>query len=233
MARLPRLDLPGIPQHVVQRGNNRLPCFLDDADRRSYLYLLRDALGTSECQLHAYVLMGNHVHLLLTPPAAGALARMMQQLGRGYVGRFNHRHGRTGTLWEGRYKACLVASESHLLRCMRYIDLNPVRARITDEPGRYPWSSAAAGLGLRGDFLLTSHASYLALGHTSIERAAAYRQLLSEAIPAEELDAIRGYLQQQRAWGADDFQAMVEVKTRRFSGVRPAHRPRLKPIAGK
>jgi putative transposase len=110
MARQPRIDLPGVAQHIVQRGNNRLPCFLDDSDRQAYRQLLGDALSRSGCQLHAYVLMDNHVHLLATPPEVGALSRMMQQLGRRYVGRFNHRHGRTGTLWEGRYKACLVES---------------------------------------------------------------------------------------------------------------------------
>ena len=108
MARLPRLDLPGIPQHVLQRGNNRLPCFLGDEDRAQYRQLLHEAVLATGCQVHAYVLMDNHVHLLVTPPEAGALGRTMQKLGRKYVGLFNARHGRTGTLWEGRYKACLV-----------------------------------------------------------------------------------------------------------------------------
>ena len=142
MARLPRFDLPGMPQHIVQRGNNRLPCFLDDADRARYRQLLREALLATGCQLHAYVLMDNHVHLLATPPEAGDIARMMQKLGRQYVGQFNARHRRTGTLWEGRYKACLVDSADYLLRCVRYIDLNPVRARMTDDPVAFAWSAA-------------------------------------------------------------------------------------------
>ncbi|MEP7186970.1 MAG: transposase, partial [Rhodanobacter sp.] len=112
MARQPRLDLPDIPQHIVQRGNNRLPCFLDDSDRQRYLTLLRETLLDTRCKLHAYVLMDNHVHLLATPPEIGAVAHFMQKLGRGYVGQFNARHRRTGTLWEGRYKASLVDSES-------------------------------------------------------------------------------------------------------------------------
>ena len=128
MARLPRLDLPGIPQHVVQRSNNRLPCFLDDDDRRRYLHLLHEALIDTAVELHAYVLMGNHVHLLVTPPERGAVSRLVQKLGRHYVGQFNARHQRTGTLWEGRYKSCLVDSHGYLLQCTRYIDLNPVRA---------------------------------------------------------------------------------------------------------
>jgi putative transposase len=149
MARLPRLDLPYIPQHIVQRVNNRLPCFLDDADRVCYRNLLREALLATGCRLHAYVLMDNHVHLLVTPPAeTGAIGRMMQMLGRQYVGQFNARHSRTGTLWEGRYKSCLVAEGDYFLRCVRYIDLNPVRARMTDDPAAYSWSSCASLCGL-------------------------------------------------------------------------------------
>ena len=219
MARLPRLDLPGIPQHIVQRGNNRLPCFLDDEDRARYRQLLREALLATGCQLHAYVLMDNHVHLLATPPEAGALGRLMQKLGRQYVGLFNARHGRTGTLWEGRYKACLVDSADYLLRCVRYIDLNPVRARMTDDPTQFAWSSCAGLCALREDALLTPHPVQQALG------AAAYRDLLVEALNDEDLAAIRAYLQQQRAYGRDAFRAMVEAKTQRFAGVRPAHRP--------
>ena len=225
MARLPRFDLTGIPQHIVQRGNNRLPCFLDDADRARYRQLLREALFATGCQLHAYVLMDNHVHLLATPPEAGDIARLMQKLGRQYVGQFNARHRRTGTLWEGRYKACLVDSADYLLRCVRYIDLNPVRARMTDDPVAFAWSGCAALCGLREDPLMTLHPTQRALGRTEAERGSAYRDLLSEALNDEDLAAIRLYLQQQRAYGRDDFRAMVEAKTQRFAGVRPAHRP--------
>ena len=226
MARQPRLDLPGIPQHIVQRGNNRLPCFLDDTDRARYRQLLREALLATGCRLHAYVLMDNHVHLLATPPEAGAIGRTMQLLGRHYVGQFNARHGRTGTLWEGRYKACLVDGDDSLLRCTRYIDLNPVRARMTDDPTAFCWSSCASLCGLRDDALLTPHPVQRALG------TAGYRALLAEAISDEDLAAIRLYLQQQRAYGRDDFRAMVEAKTQRFAGVRPAHRPAKSTAAG-
>jgi putative transposase len=219
MARQPRLDLPGIPQHIVQRGNNRLPCFLDDTDRACYRQLLREALLATGCRLHAYVLMDNHVHLLATPPEAGATARMMQLLGRHYVGQFNARHGRTGTLWEGRYKACLVDGDDYLLRCTRYIDLNPVRARMTDDPAAFPWSSCASLCGVRHDLLLTPHPVQRRLGTDG------YRAMLAEAISDEDLAAIRLYLQQQRAYGRDEFRAMVEAKTQRFAGARPAHRP--------
>lgn len=219
------MSLPGVPQHVVQRGNNRLPCFLDDGDRRRYLQLLRDALPREGCLLHAYVLMDNHVHLLLTPSAADSVARLMQRLGRNYVGLFNARHGRTGTLWEGRYKACLVDSEDYVLRCCRYIELNPVRAAIIDDPVAYRWSSCRANLGLRPHSGLSPHPAFLALGGTQAARAQAWRTLLHEALAPAEIEAIRLYLQQQRALGTSAFQAMVQAKTRRFAGTRPAHRP--------
>lgn len=225
MARHPRLDLPNIPQHIVQRGNNRLPCFLDDSDRHRFLQLLRESLLHTGCVLHAYVLMDNHVHLLVTPSEKGNVARMMQKLGRQYVSQFNARHQRTGTLWEGRYKSCLVDSENYLLRCYRYIDLNPVRARLTDDPTTFLWSSAAAHAGERDDPLVTPHPAYTALGATADERAAAYRALLCEVLSRDELGDIRSYLQQQRALGHDAFKAMVEAKTQRFASTRPAHRP--------
>ena len=164
MARQPRLDLPGIPQHIVQRGNNRLPCFLDDVDRIHYLELLGEALPVTDVRLHAYVLMDNHVHLLVTPPEIGAVGRMMQMLGRNVVRQFNARHGRTGTLWEGRYKSCLVADADYFLRCARYIDLNPVRARMIDDPALFPWSSCAGLCGLRDDPLLSLHPTQRDMG---------------------------------------------------------------------
>jgi putative transposase len=225
MARQPRLDIPHIPQHIVQRGNNRLPCFLDDGDRRRYLQLLQEALLHTKCHLHAYVLMDNHVHLLITPSAAGAVARLMQKIGRQYVSQFNARHQRTGTLWEGRYKSCLVDSESYLLHCYRYIDLNPVRARITDDPVSFHWSSAAAHVGQRVEAFLTDHPIYTALGTDREERGAHYKTLLNQVLSDDDLCAIRAYLQQQRALGHDAFKAMVEAKTPRFVGIRPPHRP--------
>jgi putative transposase len=225
MARLPRFDLPGIAQHVVQRGNNRLPCFLDDQDRWTYLTLLGEALESRDCALHAYVLMDNHVHLLLTPECSGELPKLMHRISRRYTGFFNARHERTGTLWEGRYRACLVDSDDYLLRCTRYIDLNPVRARLVDDPVEYRWSSCAALCGLRPDPLIRAHPTMDALGTDVVSRGAAYRALLDRAVPAGEVEAIRTYLRQQRAWGRDAFQAMVEAKTRRFARARPPHRP--------
>lgn len=134
MPRQPRLDLAGVPQHIVQRGNDRQPCFFQDIDRVRYLDELRGICMRESCAVHAYVLMTNHVHLLITPSAQGQVTRVMQSLGRRYVRYVNDRYRRTGTLWEGRYKACLVDSESYLLRCYRYIELNPLRAH--GEPSR-------------------------------------------------------------------------------------------------
>lgn len=225
MARLPRPDFVGIPQHVVQRGNNRLPCFLDDEDRQRYLQCLLDALARFDCRLHAYVLMDNHVHLLLTPDEAGGVSRLMHTFARNYAGLFNRRHGRTGTLWEGRYKACLVDSDGYFLACSRYIELNPVRAWIAAEPTEYPWSSCRANAGGVFDPLLTPHGCYLALGSDRSVREAAYRHLFDEALPAALVAEIRQYLQQQKALGSDRFRAWVEARTGRFATARPPGRP--------
>lgn len=225
MSRLPRFDLPGIPQHVVQRGNNRLPCFLDDDDRQHYLRCLLTALKRFRCRLHAYVLMDNHVHLLVTPGEAGSLSRLMHTFARNYAGRFNDRHGRTGTLWEGRYKACVVDSSRYFLACSRYIELNPVRAWMVARPDDYAWSSWRGHVGERVDPLLTPHPEYLALGPDAGARAAAYRSLFAEALPDDLIHEIRRYLQQQKALGTDRFRAWVEARTGRFAGLRQAGRP--------
>ena len=206
-------------------------CFLDDVDRRCYLHFLQEALLDTDVALHAYVLMDNHVHLLVTPPEVGAVSRLMQKLGRQYVGQFNARHQRSGTLWEGRYKSCLVDSENYVLHCSRYIGLNPVRDSMTDDRACFAWSSCAPHCGQRNDPPLSPHPAYGRLGASRSQRAGAYRALLREALSDDDLQAIRSYLQQQRAWGRDDFRAMVEDKTRRFAGTRPAHRPRARSAA--
>ena len=155
MARLPRLYAPGCPQHVIQRGNAQRPVFLDDTDRVAYLGWLGDAVREHGLALHAYVLMDNHVHLLLTPPADGALGRAMQSLGRRYVRYFNDRHKKSGNLWEGRYRATIIDSERYLIECMRYIDLNPVRSGVVPEADAFPWSSYHHHAGAQINPLLT------------------------------------------------------------------------------
>ena len=161
MARLPRFSLTGVPQHVIQRGNNRQACFAADEDYRFYLDCLRDASQRYRCAIHAYVLMTNHVHLLVTPGETGAISRFMQHVGRRYVQHFNFLYQRSGTLWEGRYKSSLVDAENYLLTCYRYIEMNPVRAAMVREPVEYRWSSHRANALGHPDSVLTPHALYL------------------------------------------------------------------------
>jgi len=228
MARLPRPDLAGIAQHIVQRGNDRLPCFHDDEDRRRYLTVLRQVSARYECWIHAYVLMTNHVHLLATPESPGAISRMMQALGRLYVSDFNARRGRTGTLWEGRYRSCLVGGARYVLACHRYIELNPVRAAMVAHPADFHWSSHATHAAGTHNSLLRPHPDYLALGTSREQRQSAYRALFADVLQQAQIDDIRIYLKQQRALGNDRFQAMVERKLGRCATIGPPHRPSRK-----
>lgn len=225
MSRPPRPDLPGIPQHVVERGNNRLPCFLDDDDRRFYLAYLHSCLKAEDCALHAYVLMDNHVHLLLTPAVAGAVSRLIRNLGGRYSARFNARHERTGSLWEGRYRACLVDSDRYLLACHRYVENNPVRAGMVTRAAEFPWSSYRANALGASDPLLTPHPALTALGPDVESRCRAYRLFFATDLPGEQQDNMRLHLRQRAAWGSDAFQREVAARIERFAGVRPAHRP--------
>jgi putative transposase len=157
MARQLRFVLPGVPVHIVQRGNARMRCFREERDYLVFLAMLGDQVRAAECLLHAYCLMGNHVHLLLTPQATGSCASLMKTLSHRYGQYFNRKYLRTGTLWEGRYRSCIVEDAAYVLACHRYIDLNPVRAGIVPGPVDYPWSSFAGNVGLRSDPLLTRH----------------------------------------------------------------------------
>lgn len=226
MPRQPRPDLPDIAQHVVQRGNDRLPCFFTEADYRRYLIDLRDAALEHACAIHAYVLMTNHVHLLVTPTASGNVSRMMQSLGRRYVAYVNTRHQRTGTLWEGRYKACLVDSERYALACLRYIELNPVRAAMVASPQAHRWSSYHANALGHGDPLVTPHPAWLALGADAAQRRHAYRALFEQAIGADRLAEIRAYLQQQRVLGTPRFQAQIAAQLGREVTLRARGHPK-------
>ncbi|AKC87087.1 transposase [Pseudoxanthomonas suwonensis] len=225
MARLPRPDVPGIPLHIVQRGNDRQPCFADIADYQRFLHELGEAALRHHCQLHAYVLMTNHVHLLATPLEPGGASRMMQAIGRRYVATFNTRHHRTGTLWEGRFKSALVDSERYVLACYRYIELNPVRAGITSAPGAYAWSSHACNAyGIR-EPRITPHPAYLALGSSDGDRQGAYRDLLAQGLPSEEAEALRLHTRQQKAWGSERFRRQMETSVLRSMESRPRGRP--------
>lgn len=226
MPRQPRIDLPGIPQHVVQRGNDRRPCFFQSVDHVRYQDELREAATRNGCAIHAYVLMTNHVHLLVTPHDSGQVGLMMQSLGRRCVRYINDCYGRTGTLWEGRYKACPVQDDAHLLRCYRYIELNPVRAVMVEAPNDYPWSSHGANAMGQPDRLLTPHPQYLALGCDAAARQAAYRAWVDDAVSPEELEVIRLRLQRQHALGTDRFRAMIEEQLQRRAGPAMIGRPR-------
>lgn len=216
--------------HVIQRGVNRGAVFIDNRDREHYVQLLADALRDSPVALHAFALMGNHVHLLLTPRAPGGTSGLMRRLGQSYVAGFNRRHGRCGPLWQERFKSCLVEDERYLLAVYRYIDLNPVRAALVTDPVDYPWSSARANLGLGASMLpLIPHPVWLGLGADAACRHATYRQFLRQAVSDTELTAIRAHASQQRAYGSERFQAMVERTLGRPARCRPGGRPPLTP----
>jgi putative transposase len=189
--RSPRLELAGVPMHVIQRGNNRAACFFGVVDRRFYLKCLRKSAARTGCLIHAYVLMTNHVHLLVTPGAPGAVGAMLQDIGRRYVRVINTIHGRTGTLWEGRFKSSLVDSERYLLTCHRYIELNPVRAGLVTGPSAYPWSSHPHYAAGRLNDLITEHAAFHGLGATAAERQAAFRELFLNDLDPRTLARIR------------------------------------------
>jgi putative transposase len=231
MARLPRLTLPGYPHHVIQRGNNRQSIFLSAADYPVMLGLLEENARKFGVALHAYVLMANHFHLLATPTSDGGLPQMMQAVGRGYVRYFNDRHGRTGTLWEGRYRSTVLQADRYLLACMAYIDLNPVRAGLAKDARDYPWSSHGHYVGMRTDKLLTPHPLFWQLGNTPFAREAAYAELVHAGItPAQQAALTRSSL---GGWalGSDEFVANLQKSTaRRVSKAqpgRPVSRPKI------
>ncbi|MDM0051908.1 transposase [Variovorax sp. J22R115] len=226
MARLPRLTLADQPHHVIQRGNNRQPVFVDRADHEFFLGLIGENAARFGIALHAYVLMDNHFHLLATPSTADGLPQWMQAVGRRYVRYFNDRHGRTGTLWEGRYRSTLIQTDRYLLTCMVYIDLNPVRAGTVTDARDFPWSSHGHYVGLRQDRFLTPHPLYWALGNTPFAREAAYAELvrggISSAVHAALTDAtLRGW-----AVGDEDFLHSLQKTTdRRVLKARPGRPP--------
>jgi len=226
MPRPPRYELAGVPQHVIQRGNNRQPAFFADDDYEAYLEWLRDAAERHDCDVHAYVLMTNHVHLLVTPQQTGAIGKLMQSVGRRYVPYINAHYGRTGTLWEGRYKASLVDSAGYLLSCYRYIEMNPVRAQMVGHPGEYRWSSYAAHAQNHEDPLIRDHREYLALGRSGDERQRAYRALFRSRLGKAELSAIRSALNECRVYGSERFKDTIEVALKRSVRAGKAGRPR-------
>ena len=225
MARQPRLTAAGYPHHVIQRGNNRQPIFLDDADRRQFLDILRTQARELGVALHAYVLMDNHVHLLLTPDTADGLPRLMQALGRSYVRAFNARHGRTGTLWEGRYRSTVIEAERYLLACMAYIELNPVRAGMVAAPADFAWSSHAHHVGQRSDPLVTPHALYWEMGDTPFARERAYGELVSTRQQAGSHGDLARAVHAGWALGGEAFLDTLATQTSRRVSKGKAGRP--------
>lgn len=225
MARLARLTVPGYPHHVIQRGNNRQAIFVSPDDHRFMLGLLAENALRFGVQLHAYVLMGNHFHLLATPGSDTGLSQMMQAVGRRYVRYFNDRQGRTGTLWEGRYRSTLVQTERYLLACMAYIDLNPVRAGMVAEARDHPWSSHHHYIGTQADKLVTPHPLYWSLGNTPFAREVAYADLVRAGVAADtqaELtaSALSGWPLGEASYVAD-LQKHTQRRVHKGSAGRP------------
>jgi putative transposase len=218
-----------VPLHIVQRGHNREPCFFAEEDYSSYLHWLGEALAEFDAALHAYVLMTNHVHLLLTPDKANSAALLMKNLGQRFVQYVNRVYRRSGTLWEGRFRSCLTQTEDYVLTCYRYIELNPVRAAMVRHPRDYRWSSYAANAEGRNDKLVTPHDQYLRLGRTDADRRDAYRVLFKAHIDGPVLEQIRQATNGNHALGNERFHKEVEVVLGKRAQRGNPGRPRLAP----
>lgn len=225
MARLARLVLPGYPHHIIQRGNNRQPIFGCKDDYETFLDLVEQSARKFEVSVHAYVLMSNHFHLLLTPQTGEGVPLMMQALGRSYVRHFNRTQQRSGTLWEGRYRSTLIQSERYLLACMAYIDLNPVRAGLVAQAADYPWSSFAHYAGQRLDKFITPHDLMWELGNTPFAREAAYVELIGAGINTHQQNALTDSALSGWALGEPDFVADLQKRTNRRVAKGSAGRP--------
>lgn len=227
MARLPRICTPGLPQHLIQRGNNRQVCFASDEDFSAYAHWLDEYSREYRVAIHAWVFMTNHVHLLVTPETEVGVSRLMQTLGRHYVRYFNHTYIRTGTLWEGRFKSCVVDAEDYLLICQRYIELNPVRAGMVADPGDYRWSSYPSHALGNPAKLWTPHRLYRELGSALADRTAAYRALFMGQLDTTILNQIRIATNQGMALGSDRFKQEVEqLAQRRVSPLKRGPKPK-------
>lgn len=226
MARHPRKFVSGIPVHLIQRGNNRSPCFFQPRDYRIYLEKLGEYSRQFHVAIHSYVLMTNHVHLLLTPESAMGVSQMMHSLGAYYVRHINKHYERTGTLWEGRYKDCLVDTDRYFLTVSRYIELNPVRAALCQDPAQYPWSSFRRLAAGTPDNLVCPHSIYESLGATDREQQARYAALFPEEIPESTLKSIREACNKSWVLGDGQFKHQMESRLGRALPPFPAGRPK-------
>jgi putative transposase len=225
MARLPRLTLPGFPHHVIQRGNNRQAIFHTTQDYQTLIGLLDENALKFAVEIHAYVLMSNHFHLLVTPQTEDGLPHLMQAVGRSYVRYFNGTQKRSGTLWEGRYKSTLIQTDRYLLACMAYIDLNPVRAGLVAQARDYPWSSFGYYTGQRADKFITPHPLVWELGNTPFAREAAYAELVQSGIGSVQQQALTDSALRGWALGEPDFVADLQRRTERRVSKAAAGRP--------
>ncbi len=229
MPRRARLVLPNVPLHIIQRGNNRQACFFADEDYRFYLDWLAEHASKSGCQVHAYVLMTNHVHLLISAERAEAPGALMKALGQRYVQYVNRAYRRSGTLWEGRFRSCLTQEESYLLACQRYIELNPVRAGMVGHPAEYRWSSYRANAQGEADALVKPHSLYEALGSDAASRQAAYRELFRHDLEPGLVDEIRRATNGNFALGNERFAAQVSSALGKRVVPGQSGRPRKTP----
>ena len=209
MPRRARLKLAGVPVHLIQRGNNRGACFFTEDDYQFYLDHLGEACKKYEVDLHAYVLMTNHVHLLMTPKAEDGPSQVMKYLGQRYVQYVNRTYRRSGTLWEGRFRSCLIGEEDYFLSCQRYIELNPVRADMVKHPGEYPWSSYVHNAQGFVNALIRPHALYKRLGRSIQKRQAAYRELFRYELDPGLVDEIRSATNGGYVLGSERFQQEI------------------------
>lgn len=211
MPRRLRLLLPGVATHLIQRGTNREDCFRRESDYLVYLAHLRNSSRRLECLVHAYCLMTNHVHLLVSPPSAEAGEALMKELGQRYAQYFNRTYHRTGPIWDGRYRSSVAESARYVLACYRYIELNPVRAGMVEYPAQYRWSSYHVNAGGREDALVSAHAEFAALGASAEARRAAYIGLFSETLEARLVDAIRVATNGGYPLASDAFKAQISA----------------------
>lgn len=211
MPRPPRFCPPGYAVHVVQRGNNRQTCFTCDGDMAAYAHWLHEGAKKYAVAVHAWVFMTNHVHLLLTPSESGGISRLMQYMGRQYVQPFNYKRGRTGTLFEGRFRSSLVQDSVYLLNCIRYIELNPVRAGMTSNPGGYHWSSYKSHAFGQSISMWQPHVEYLKLGETAAARQKSYRHNVSMKLSIEVTHKIRHCLNAGHVLGNEAFRDQIEA----------------------
>lgn len=233
MARLPRLVVPNQPHHIIQSGNDRQSIFRDTGDYAAFLGWLREATRQFKVAIHAYALMPNHLRLLASPSDDAGLARMMQWVGRHYVPYFNVRYQRTGTLWQGRYKATVIDSEQYFLLCSRYIELNPVRTGIVADPADYPWSSFAHHVGFKSDPLITDHPLYWALGNTPFSREAAYKALVDQGLTTGQVNVLDEATLKGWPLGSEKFKTLLAKQVnRRVSPAKRGRPAKANPAAG-